>query len=182
MSKFSNMKFRTKLAVGATIAATSVAAAGGAFAYFTGSGTGTGTTTTASGGSIAITLDSLTGLAPGAGAIPVNFKLTASGADTRVHTATVTLPTAQVNGTGTVYVTTDGTTPNTACQAAWFSLQNATQTIDQTVNTGAANALDWVDASKGGTNTATITMGESGTDQSACQSSTVFLRFASASS
>lgn len=47
MSKFSNMKLRGKLAVGATTVAASIAAGGAAFAYFTNTGgTGSGSATT----------------------------------------------------------------------------------------------------------------------------------------
>ena len=44
MSRFSNMKLRTKIAVGATLGAAVIGGGGMlAFAYFTGNGTGSGT-------------------------------------------------------------------------------------------------------------------------------------------
>jgi hypothetical protein len=48
MSRFSDMKLRTKIAVGATVGAAVIAGGGLAFAYFTSTGTGTGSATVGS--------------------------------------------------------------------------------------------------------------------------------------
>lgn len=83
MSKFSNMKFRTKVAFGATAVAASLAAGGVAFAFIsggagTGSGNATGTSslaTSVTSGALTVTVSEPTALTPGAAASTVTVTI-----------------------------------------------------------------------------------------------------------
>ncbi|MGD0321940.1 MAG: hypothetical protein ABSC00_10135 [Acidimicrobiales bacterium] len=170
MKRFMNRKVVTiGVAVGLTLGI-----AGAALAYFTSSGTGSGTAATATAGTISISGDGITGLAPGAGPQAVNFTLTASVANSYVDTVTASLPTAANPSIATEQdVTSNGTTPIAGCQAAWFSFDpsSGVSTVGQEVAIG--TPVD--DTSTG----LTLTLNESGGPQTACQNASIYVSFSS---
>jgi len=158
---------RNKKLLAASLTAVLTLTGGGvAMAWFTSSGSGTGTATIGSPGStdFHIAGHAPSGdLFPGADALSFVFDVHNTGAGTeRVGTVDITVPGASVTG-----YALDGGTAITGCMASWFSV-----TPSVAVNTTLA-AGAWANGVTG----ASISMTESGSDQSACQGHTIDLSF-----
>jgi hypothetical protein len=178
MSRFSDMKLRTKIAVGATVGAAVIAGGGLAFAYFTSTGTGTGSAT----------VGSATAWTVGESGTPTGGPLypdhAIGGANVQTDSYTVTnggsgsqnltqVVISVANANGSAWSSrADGTLP--ACTAADFSVGG------QTVGT------PWTDTSLAGdftagqsktTGSVTIEMIDNGLNQNNCQGVTVPLYF-----
>jgi hypothetical protein len=187
MSRFSNMKLRTKIAVGATLGAAGITAGGMAFAYFTSSGSGNGSATAGSSTAFVVSQDSpATGLypspvAPNTGAVTqaVDFTVTNPGSgDQWVNTVTISIPTTTDSANNTVVEDTSGAVVP-GCLASWFNIASPVQTLNKNIpgtNQTGSNSYDDTGSS------ATIQLVDSGTSQNPCEGVTLKLSFAAAGS
>lgn len=158
----------------AAVAVTAVLVAGGgsiAFAYFTASGSGTGSATIGTGPGDAFTLTSSgpdTPLTPGGGAQQFDVSIQ----NTSVESAYIGEVSMSVLSNS---VTGDAETPGgddiVGCAASWFTVSPS-----MVVNTN-VGAGDTVTASGLGLDLPSISMSESGTDQDACEGSTIGIAF-----
>jgi hypothetical protein len=163
MSRFSDMKLRTKIAIGATLGA-AVLGGGGmlAFAYFTSTGTGTGTAGVGTSTNVTIAqVGTVTGLVPNGPAQTINYKVTNPGSGSE-YVNQVTVTAASISGAGTA----TGTGVD-ACTAALFHITQ-----------GPAIATD-IAAGSSATGTATISLPDDGNNQNNCENATVNLSFSS---
>jgi hypothetical protein len=163
MSRFSNMKLRTKIAVGATLGA-AVLGGGGmlAFAYFTSNGSGTGSAGVGSSSPVTITqTGTVSGLVPNGPAQTINYKVTNPGSGSE-YVNQVMVSVASISGAGT--------TTGPGVDACTPSLFQITQ--------GSAIATD-VAGGASASGTATISLPDDGNNQNNCQGATVNLSFTS---
>jgi hypothetical protein len=158
MSKLSSMKLRSKIALGATVAAASIAGGTAAFGYWTASGSGGGSgTVAASNGTVTLVASfPAATLYPG-GSVPVTIKAYNTGATNLYVTSVV-----------------DGATPiavSTGCTLADFSLAvtPTTTAAEIPAHTAAGSAIAVA--------TDTLTYANSDVDQSLCKSGTVTLSY-----
>ena len=127
--------------------------AGGAFAYFTSTGSGTGTGSVGTSHAVTVENISFSGLTPGGPAQPVVYSFDNPAAN-------------GVQDFGKASVVVDSITPST-CTTALADLTVGESSA--AVGTVAAGGTFNSDA----TTEPTITMGDTGTNQNACQSATV---------
>jgi hypothetical protein len=124
MSRFSNMKLRTKIAVGATLGA-AVLGGGGmlAFAYFTSTGAGTGNATVGSASHWTVAAAAPTGpaLLPGFGTDTVTYTVTNPSSGHQGFNTTTAALTTDANGG--VYDTVNHQYVD-GCLATWFTVVN----------------------------------------------------------
>ncbi len=163
MSRFSDMKLRTKIAVGATLGA-AVLGGGGmlAFAYFTSTGSGTGTAGVGTSTNVTIAQQgTVTGLVPGGPAQTINYKVTNPGSGSE-YVNQVTVSVASISGAGSA--------TGTGVDACTPSLFHITQ--------GPAIASDLAGGTSA-TGTASITFPDDGNNQNNCENATVNLSFSS---
>ncbi len=163
MSRFGNMKLRTKIAVGATLGA-AVLGGGGmlAFAYFTSTGAGTGTAGVGTTTPVTITqTNTVSGLVPNGSAQTINYTVhnPSSGSE---YVNQVTVSVASISGAGNA----SGTGID-ACTPALFH-----------VTQGSAIATD-IAGGGNATGTATISLPDDGNNQNNCENATVNLSFSS---
>jgi hypothetical protein len=124
--RIKDMKFRTKVAVGATMVAASIAGGGVAFAYFTGgNGTGTGDATTSA-------------TAPNVGNLTSTVSATGITYDgnTSVVSVTVNNPNPYSVSFTSVTVSVDDTKLPTNCAAGSFTVSNSGQAHTGAVGPG----------------------------------------------
>ena len=121
----------------------------GAFAYFTAGGSGTGSATVGSASTIQLSSDPVTGLYPGAAAVPITV---------HVHNP----------GNGSQYVgTITGTVAdNGGCLGSWFTVASVTYNHDVAPGDGP-------DA------TSSISMTDANANQDACQGATLTINWSS---
>jgi hypothetical protein len=127
----------------------------GAYAYFTSSGSGTGTGTIGSSTGVTVTNISVSGLTPNGGAQPVSYSFTNTAGNGNQNF-------------GAASVTVDSITPP-ACTALIADLTPAASSSSVgTVNDGATFNSD-------ASTEPTISMGDTGSNQNACQGATLNL-------
>jgi hypothetical protein len=163
MSRLSNMKLRTKIAVGAALGA-AVLGGGGmlAFAYFTSTGTGTGTAGVGTSTNVTIAqTGTVSGLVPGGPAQTINYRVTNSGSGSE-YVNQVTVSVASISNAGTA--------TGTGIDACTPSLFQITQ--------GPAIATDLASGANA-TGTATITFPDDHNNQNNCENATLNLSFSS---
>jgi len=156
MSRFSDMKLRTKIAIGATLGAAALGGGGMlAFAYFTSTGTGTGNGTVGSASNWTVTAAAPTGgpLLPGSGTETVTYTVkNVSAGHQELNTTTAALTT---DGTG-IFDTISNKYVDT-CLASWFTVTN---TPPAATDVAGGNSV-------GGS--LTITMTDAAANQNPCQ-------------
>ena len=163
MSRFSNMKLRTKIAVGATLGA-AVLGGGGmlAFAYFTSTGAGTGTAGVGTSTNVTIAqVGTVSGLVPNGAPQTINYKVTNPGTGSE-YVNQVTVSVASISGAGSA--------SGTGIDACTPSLFQVTQ--------GPAIATD-IAGGGNASGTATISLPDDHNNQNNCENATVNLSFSS---
>jgi len=163
------MRFLDKKMVAVALTTGLVLGGGGvAFAYFNSTGTGTGTASvgTPSNDFIFTTAGPDT-LYPGAG--PQSFNVTATNNGLVPEHVGIVPVSLMVSGTGVGQVVTDhlGVAID-GCLSSWFAISSSA-TMNQTVAAGASYTLS--------TSEPTISLDESGTDQTACAGHSVGIQF-----
>lgn len=133
-------------------------AATGAYAYWTNAGSGSGSATTAAGATGSVTVaqtTAITGLTPGGAAKALAGTITNStDSNIRVQTLTASLA---------------GTTFQTGCTAADYTITGSPLTVNTTVNAGASTPIPAG---------ITVQMKETGANQDACKGQALVLTFA----
>jgi hypothetical protein len=164
MSRFSNMKLRTKIAVGATLGAAVIGGGGMlAFAYFTSTGAGTGTAGVGSSSPVTIAqVGSTSGLVPNGPPQTITYKVTNPAANGSEYVGQVTVSVASIANAGNA----TGTNVD-ACAPGLFTVAQGTA-----INTDLASGAS-------ATGTATISLPDDGKNQNNCQGATVNLSFSS---
>ena len=157
MSRLSDMKLRTKIAVGATLGA-AVLGGGGmlAFAYFTSTGSGTGNGTVGSASHWTVTAGSPTGpgLLPGSGTDTVTYTVTNPGSGHQGFTTTTAAMTT--DNSGGVFDTVQGKFVD-GCLASWFTVSNTPPAAADVPGGGSVNG------------SLTISLNNVNSSQDACQ-------------
>jgi hypothetical protein len=163
MSRFSDMKLRTKIAVGTALGAAVIGGGGMlAFAYFTSTGSGTGTAGVGSSTNVTIAqTNTVSGLVPNGPAQTINYKVTNPGNGSE-YVNQVTVSVASISGAGSA----TGTGID-ACTPALFHITQGSPIATDIPATGSA------------TGTATISLPDDGNNQNNCQNATVNLSFSS---
>jgi hypothetical protein len=180
MSRFSNMKLRTKIAVGATLGAAVIGGGGMlAFAYFTSTGTGTGSALVGSASNWTV---GQTGTSSGGPVYP-DASIGVTGGHVQTDSYTVTNA-----GKGSQFLTQVQVSIANANGSAWSSQTNpslpACTAASFSVGGQAVSAV-WTDTSLAGdftsnqskTGSVTVEMIDNGANQNNCQGVTVPLYF-----
>jgi hypothetical protein len=157
MSRFSDMKLRTKIAVGATLGA-AVLGGGGmlAFAYFTSTGSGTGNATVGSASNWSVVAAAPTGgaLLPGFGTDTVGYTVKNVSSGHQGFTTTTAALTTDANGG--VYDTVQAKFVD-GCLASWFTVTNTPPAAADLANNGTVSG------------SLTISLNDAAANQNACQ-------------
>lgn len=158
---------RRKAATGAALALLLTLGGGGvAMAWFTSGGTGSGSAAIGSAGASDFHIvghSPSANLYPGGDPADFTFDVTNDGSGTE-HLGTVAITVASDSGTGEIV---DDGTPVAGCLASWFVV-TPDVVVDTSITAGATDSA---------VSGASISMTESGGDQSACQGHTVDLDF-----
>jgi hypothetical protein len=157
MSRFSDMKLRTKIAVGTALGAAVIGGGGMlAFAYFTSTGSGTGNATVGSASNWTVTAAAPTGgaLLPGSGTDTVTYTVkNVSSGHQGFNTTTAALTT---DTNGGVYDTVQGKFVD-SCLASWFTVSNTPPAAADLAGGASVNG------------SLTIVLNDAAVNQNACQ-------------